>query len=294
MTIYLDEIFVINLLMDAFMLWATGKLLQRPVPVLRLLISAILGAIYGVIIFLPACIWMADGLAKTICALLMAWFAFGWGNWRMYLKTVIYLYLVSFVLCGATIALMYFFGQQIVQTWSGIALIEVEFRFIWLVGGVILILFIVQLLHKAIQKSMEHSVQIATVTIRLRNKTEQLRLLVDSGNCLTDPISGVPVIVVQMKCVQSLFTDAELQYMEVGAADAVLRLPDLSDRLRLLPFQTVGYRGLMLGVRLDELQIQESSMQGMSTVRKNVVMALSPQQFASDGSYQGVIPPLLL
>ena len=281
MTIYLDEIFVINLLMDAFMLWATGKLLQRPVPVLRLLISAILGAIYGVIIFLPACIWMA-------------WFAFGWGNWRLYLKTVIYLYLVSFVLCGATIALMYFFGQQIVQTWSGIALIEVEFRFIWLVGGVILILFIVQLLHKAIQKSMEHSVQIATVTIRLRNKTEQLRLLVDSGNCLTDPISGVPVIVVQRKCVQSLFTDAELQYMEVGTADAVLRLPDLSDRLRLLPFQTVGYRGLMLGVRLDELQIQASNMQGMSTVRKDVVMALSPQQFVSDGSYQGVIPPLLL
>jgi hypothetical protein len=50
----------------------------------------------------------------------------------------------------------------------------------------------------------------------------------------------------------------------------------------------------MLGVRLDELQIQASSMQGMSTVRKDVVMALSPQQFASDGSYQGVIPPLLL
>ena len=136
--------------------------------------------------------------------------------------------------------------------------------------------------------------QIMTVTVRLRNKTEKLRLLVDSGNCLTDPISGVPAIVVQMNCVRSLFTDVELQYMEVGVADAVLQLTDLSERLRLLPFQTVGYRGLMLGIRLDELQLHASNMIEPSIVRKDVIMALSTQQFAADGSYQGIIPPLLL
>ena len=294
MTIYLDEIFVINLLMDALMLWATGKLMQRPVLIFRLFASAIIGAIYGAAIFLPGCIWMADGLVKALCALLMIWIAFGWVHWRVYLKTVIYLYLVSFVLGGATIALMYFFGQQIVQTWSGIALIEVEFRFIWLIGGVIFVLFVVQILRRTIQKSLENYMQIMTVTVRLRNKTEKLRLLVDSGNCLTDPISGVPAIVVQMNCVRSLFSDVELQYMEVGVADAVLQLTDLSERLRLLPFQTVGYRGLMIGIRLDELQLHASNMIEPSTVRTDVIMALSTQQFAADDSYQGIIPPLLL
>ena len=287
MTIYIDEIFAVNLLMDGLVLWATSRLMQRPIPKVRLLLAALLGAGYGVVIFLPDGICLANGTAKAVCALLMIWIAFGWRHWRAYLKAVIYLYLVSFAVGGSTIALMYFGGRHIVQTWSGIALVEVEFHLFWLLAGAMLLLGLVHFLHNSFQKKLEQSLQIVSATVHLREKQVRLRLLVDSGNCLTDPTSGLPVVVVEMQYVRALFTDAELQQMNLGAADAAMCLSELAERIRLLPFQTVGYRGLMLGVRLDELQIQSISKQ-------NVVMALSPQQFAADGSYQGIISPLLL
>ena len=294
MTIYMDEIFIVNLLMDALMLWAAGKLMQRPVSLLRLIVSAGVGAFYGVIIFLPSCIWLANGAAKAICALLMAWIAFGWVNWRTYIKAVIYMYLVSFTLGGSTVALMYFCGQYIVQTWSGIALMEVEFSLFRLVVGAAMILVLVHILHKTFQKKLEQALQIIPVTVQLRDKFVSLRLLVDSGNCLTDPIGGMPVVVVQIDYVRRLFSNDELQKMELTAIDAVMQLSDLSERIRLLPFQTVGYRGLMLGVRVDEMRIDVPQPQAKTISKTDVVMALSPQQFAADGSYHGIISPLLL
>ncbi len=293
-TIYLDEIFIVNLLMDALVLWATGKLLQRPVTTYRLVMASLLGALYGTVIFLPNCIWLANGLFKAICALLMVFAAFGWINGMAFVKAVIYLYLVSFVFGGATIALMYFYGQRMIQAWSGIALMEIDFQLFWLAAGAVIICAMIHFLHQLLRKNLEQSLQIVSVKVQLRNQSIGLRLLVDSGNCLTDPINGLPVVVVQMESVRSLFTARELQQMEKGIVDAAISLPDLSERIRLLPFQAVGYRGLMLGVRLDQLQIVLPKAQPSVIVHKDVVMALSPQQFVADGSYQGILPPLLL
>lgn len=289
MTIYVDELFAVNLLMDGLMLWAAGKLLQRKIPPWRLVLASFVGALYGVLIFLPSCRWLANGTAKAICACLMTWMAFGWISWKAFLKAMVYLYLVSFAMGGSTIALMYFFGERIVHTWSGIALVEVEFRVFWLIGGVVVLLLLVHCLRSSIQQKLEQKLQIVPVTAVLRGKTVKLRLLVDSGNCLTDAISGTPVVIVQQNYANGLFSGEELMQMHYGAADAIMRLPDLTGRIRLLPYQTVGYRGLMLGVRLDKLLIDAPKQE-----IADVILAMSPQTFAADGSYQGIISPALL
>lgn len=289
MTIYIDEIFAMNLLMDALVLWATGKLIQRNLIYWRLLLAAGLGAMYSVIIFLPACTWLANGIAKGICACLMVWICFGWFTWQAYAKAIIYLYLVSFAFGGGTIALMYFFGERIVQTWSGLALVEVNFNLFWLIGGAVLLLILVHLLRTTFVKKLEQSLQLVSVSITLRNRSAGLRLLVDSGNCLTDPASGKSVVVVENQSVQSLFTPEEYEQLVTGCVDAILHLPALSGRVRLIPYQTVGYQGILLGVRTDSIYVHELQLQ-----LYDVILALSPQHFAMDGTYRGILSPELI
>ena len=60
----------------------------------------------------------------------------------------------------------------------------------------------------------------------------QLRAIVDSGNTLTEPISGLPVIVVRQGC---------LSHSPPGVF--------------LVPFHTVGSHGLLLAFRPDQLRI---------------------------------------
>lgn len=294
MTIYIDEIFVMNLLMDGIVLWAVAKLVQRPIIIWRLIAAAIAGALYSVLIFLPDCIWLANGAVKGVCAFLMAFIAFGWVRWQAFIKTVLYLYLVSFVMGGSTIALMYFWGERIVQTWNGVALVQVDFNILWLFGGTILALMLVHLLRKSFQRKMEQSLEVVPVTVFLRGRSVKLQLMLDSGNCLKDPVNDMPVIVVELRYVRSLFSEEELRYLSTGSADAVLYVPTLSDRIRLLPYQTVGYRGLMLGVRLDSILIHSGDISSQQKPLSNVVMALNAQQFGAEGTYQGIISPLFV
>ncbi|MBO5366505.1 MAG: sigma-E processing peptidase SpoIIGA, partial [Peptococcaceae bacterium] len=116
----------------------------------------------------------------------------------------------------------------------------------------------------------------------------------DSGNCLKDPVNDMPVIVVELRYVRSLFSEEELRYLSTGSADAVLYVPTLSDRIRLLPYQTVGYRGLMLGVRLDSILIHSGNISSQQKPLSNVVMALNARQFGAEGTYQGIISPLFV
>ena len=293
MTVYIDEIFAINLLMDGLMLWATGRLVQRQLRWWRLLLAAVLGALYGVVIFLPDWSWLSNGMIKAVCAFAMAWIGFGWHNWKTYFKTVIYLYLVSFALGGGTVALMYFFGDRIVQTWNGLVLVQVDFKLFWLIWGAVLLLGLVHLLQKSLHQKLEQAVQIVSVQVALRGKQVRLRLLVDSGNCLTDPISGKPVAVVQTKYLQSLFTAEEFTQLERSVlgnggdvTEIIMQIPSLAGRIRLIPYQTVGYRGLLLGIRTDYLQVEQWNVQQFGTV-----VALSPQHFVGDNTYQGIIAP---
>lgn len=292
MTIYVDEVFVLNWLMDALVLWLTARLIQRRVSLYRICGAALPGALYSVLIFCPGGVWLSHWAIKLICSLIMVWIAFGWVSWQAYGKAVIYLYLVSFALGGATLALMYWGGEWIIQTWSGIALMQVEFKLFWLLGALGLLLVCVRLLQKSILEKLEQRTQIVSVQANLRKKCVGLRLMVDSGNCLTDPLTGKPVAVVQTRYIRPLLTKEEYQVLEglstqySDVTQMVLHLPTLTERVRLIPFQSVGYQGVLLGIRLDSLKIAAWGVETMDTV-----IALTTVPFASDGAYQGIIAP---
>lgn len=293
MVVYIDEVFAVNLLMDVLVLWAAGRLSMRELHWKRIVAAGSLGAFYGTVLFLPGCEWLANPLVKAICSVLMVWVGFGKGRWQGWVKTVVYLYLVSFAFGGGTVALTYFFGEHIVQTWSGIALVQVDFSLFWLAAAVLVLMVLVKLLAVPLHRHLEQTMPIVTVQAVLRDRSVSLRLLVDSGNCLTDPVTGKSVAVVQIEAIKALFTEDEFVQLTAGmlkdgidVSGLALQLPSLASRIRLIPYQTVGYRGLMLGIRCDRLYIA-----AWDTEWRNAVLALSTQHFSADDVYQGIIAP---
>lgn len=97
----------------------------------------------------------------------------------------------------------------------------------------------------------------------------------DSGNCLRDPISGNPVLVVGPKVAAKLFglTQKQLE-------NPVDSLPDLPG-FRLIPFRTVGREnGMLLGMRLPMIRI--GNWQGSS------IVAFAPCGLGDGHTYQAL------
>lgn len=295
MTVYIDEVFAVNLIMDGLVLWAAGTLAQTGRFGRRLGFAATVGALYAVLIFLPDCGWLATLPMKVGCSLLMVRIAFGFHDWQNYLKCVVYLYLVSFVLGGAAIAVMYLFGQQFVQTWNGIALVQMDFHLFWLAVAAGFVLTGVFFLRRYLQRDLSAVAPILTAQIILGARQVTLRLLVDTGNTLTDPLSARPVIVAEQASVLPLLPESLRQLLQAAySADAVLlaaQETELAERLRLIPYRAVGQQGMLLGVRSDCIILQNGAQQKQHT---NLVVALSDQKFSAYGTYQGLVQPELL
>lgn len=93
------------------------------------------------------------------------------------------------------------------------------------------------------------------VPVILRHKGRQIRIMAlrDTGNTLRDPLTGEHVLVIDAKVGAELLGVEAEQLCSPLEGLTRLKLPGL----RLIPYTTVGGRGLLLGMRFADAQVGE-------------------------------------
>ena len=105
--IYADLSFIINLVMDAAILWTTARLAGLDFKWGRLLLAALAGALYAVVfLFFPGHFCYSFP-AKVLFSFILILLAFYPGSWSDVKKAFLYFYLISFVAAGAIAGLPY-------------------------------------------------------------------------------------------------------------------------------------------------------------------------------------------
>ena len=119
--------------------------------------------------------------------------------------------------------------------------------------------------------------------------------LIDTGNCLFDPITGKPVIVIEMSLLKevlepSLYND--LQTI-IKFEDASYHISSENvTKIRLIPFQSIGRkRGILPAIVLDEVEIRKDT-QFLSS--KRVIAALYDDALSQSKEYQVILHKGLL
>ncbi len=100
MIIYLDLLFVKEMLFDAIIIFLTGRIINQKIKVKRLIISSIIGTIYSIIIILINYNLAQNTLLNFMCGVIMNLIAFENKNVNEFLKTIMIFYLVTFVIGG--------------------------------------------------------------------------------------------------------------------------------------------------------------------------------------------------
>lgn len=271
MTVYLDSLILLNFLLDYLLLLLTGRILGAALPRRRIAISSALGALYAAAVFCPALPFLAQPLIRVAVGVLLVLLAYG--HQPHLLRAIVLFFALSAALAGELYALSYHnFG---ITYRSGHFIPLLDLRLILLFAAVSYAIF--SLLGR---KLARHSpLEFQDVSIYLNGKEVRLRAFLDSGNTLSDPMTGRGVLVAEAAALAPLLPpEADCQH----PTECFPRLGP-SGRFRLLPYRSVGVDGgLLLAVKVDKI-----CANGM-TIPEELV-ALSPTPVSDNGTYQALL-----
>lgn len=291
MTIYLDVVLLENLCMNYIILFATGYLMKIKMKQIRLIISGLFGGIYAVVAYLEILpIYSSLGM-KIVLSILMVYIAFHSKGIKALCKQLVIFYLTSFAFGGCAFALLYFIRPQDILMKNGVYVGTYPIK-IALLGGIVGFI-IVHMAFKVVKTKLRKKDMIYTVTIKIGEKVLDLKAMLDTGNLLKDPISGMPVMVVEKESLYSILPSNLLDNIEKmigGEAGSLLEQIEEKEyltRFRMVPFSSVGKQnGLMLGIKADQVEVEKGDE---IQITKDVIIGIFNDSLSKTKSYCALI-----
>lgn len=136
MTMYIDIIFLENVVMNSIILLATATILKIQIKVIRIIISSVFGSLYAIAIYTTQIEVLSNIFLKITLSILMIHIAFNSLKPKQLLKELMIFYLTSFTFGGVSFALLYFVRPQDILFEKGV-LIGVSPIKIILAGGIL-------------------------------------------------------------------------------------------------------------------------------------------------------------
>jgi len=275
-TVYVDEMFLLNLIINYFIVLATAKLCALPLKRLRFAFAAAIGALYSVLLLFKSLSFLASPVMKLVLGFLMTLIAFG-VKVKLFKPFLAFL-AVSAAFGGAVYAASLLVGGSIDDGFYINASMRV------LVLSFAVCYFVLTLLFKRFGKRRER--EIRSVKVTLCGRTAEFMALRDTGNELYDPLSGLPVMVVDVKEAGKLLPERLIEAFTAGVPEFIHALgceDTYFSRFRLVPYSAVGVKIALLPVfRPDSLII--GGKENVTTL-----VGLCPTVLCGNGDYSAVI-----
>ena len=230
--IYSDILFLINFSLDFLCLFIAGRIFNCSPKTYRLIISAFIGGLYSFVPYVKNFNTFVSLLLHIIAAVALCFIAFG----NRGLKKNLLLFGTFFVTCALLGGLITAFYSMSSGYSDGIyaETDAISFALICMLSAGI------ALSYGMISKRRIH-IRASEIRIYLGGERVTARLLVDSGNLVTEPFSSLPVIVLSSSVLPPPYDAPESE--------------DFPLPIRAIPFNTSAGRSCFLGFRPDKIEI---------------------------------------
>ncbi len=300
--IYVDLLFLLNLITDFLLLWMTAFFRRRQVRLWRLFTGAMVGTTYLLILFVEALAPLYSWYGKLGLSILMIIVTFGLSRFELLFKDTLIFYMVSFLFGGGIFALSFLLqGKE--STLNGVLVFEDAFvlpqaSFLTLVIGYVLMIFLSKMYFQAIEVAKRRDKYILPLRLAFLDTVIETKGLLDTGNALHEPITRVPVIILQIDQLSALLPATLIEGIKQGS-DAFMNAnwyegiaPVWQSRIRIIPYRGVGKGNqMLLALTPDWLEIQD----GDQVYRTNRVrVGLTQEKLSADGTYMAILHSGLL
>ncbi len=274
--LYVDELFVQNLLIDYLLLLATAKVAGLPAKRSRLALAAVLGGLYAAFAALAGSSPLSSPALKVTVGLLMVLIVFGAAE-RL-LRTALIFLGVSAAFAGAVMAATLVRGEDTGLLYPG----GVSFSSLILSFAGFYVLFSAAFRFTA-RRRLRGEVGRLTVTFGGRSVT--VSALADTGNGLREPGTGLPVAVCSLESLSPLFEKDVLRVLteHPDPAEALEELGRLQVySFFLVPCRTVGKSaGMLLAFRPQGLRHGSREL--------TALVAIDPEGLNDAAGYSAIV-----
>lgn len=285
MTLYVDIIFLENIFMNSIILLATGVILKSQVRILRNFIGSIIGSIYAIIIYVSNIEIYSNVFLKLMLSFVIVYVAFKPINVMSFFKHVIIFYLTSFTFGGVAFALLYFVSPQDILFQDGVFMGTYPMKII-LVGGIVGFI-IITVSFKNIKGRLSKKDMYCVIKIHSKERGLTITAIIDTGNFLKDPITKMPVVVIENQNLTDIFPKEILNNVANIINGKDIDLGEYASKIRVIPFKSLGKEnGLLLGIKVDEIFIEYQDMQYK---HNDVIVGIYNGILSRTGKYAGLV-----
>lgn len=273
--IYLDVFFLVNFIMDFFVLWVTSYLMEESAAIWRYLGAAFVGSAWAVteiiLTNLQTHLKIFLGIITyTIVPCLMLMIIMGWSNRKKLIKSVLVLYIVTFCLSGICYVGWNHLG-------FGYAYVSGIIKKEQVILGIVILVVIMSIGKILVKVRRKYGSNIYKVQLTIHGSRVQFNGLMDTGNVLTDPYTGKGVHIVKSAVMNRILT---------GNVDYA------SLHYRLIPYNSVGNEnGLLPVIDVDCMEIFES---GRRIFNESAAIGIYDGALSGTLSYDGLINAAVL
>lgn len=302
MYVYIDLIFALNLLLDAALLQTTAWVRKLDYLKWRLWLGALIGAVYVLMMFVPALSLAFIFIVKGGFSILMVYTAFGCKSFSYLLRNLAVFYFVNFSVAGGIFGLNYFLQSRhevlngMLFTQSGALTFQFQIAAILIVVSGFALLYFVRIIFSAHQRKVNTSHVLAKVEVQIGEHWHRCDGLIDTGNQLYDPLSRLPVMVMEISQWERILPDKWKRACDSREMDEIFQCLQeeegpWKERLRIIPYKGIQQGSQwMLAIKPDKVVIQQQDIR-----KENVrlLIGLKSGRLSSDGAYQAIIHPAL-
>ena len=288
MTVYIDIILLENLCMYYIILFATAYILKIKISHIRIIESSSIGAVYSIMLYMQILPIYSSIFMKIILSVAMVYISYAPKTVKIAIKQLIIFYLISFAFGGCAFALLYFVKPQDIFIKNGVYIGTYPLK-IALLGGIVGFI-ITYIAFKIIKNKATKEEMIYKLKIKINDKTVEVNALLDTGNKLKDPITLVPVIVIEKQKLYNFLPEEILENIDkiIGGDSDKLIEENIKymSKFRVIPYNSIGKQnGLMLGFKADEVKI---IIDEEERTIKNTIIGIFNQSFNSQ-TYSALI-----
>ena len=290
MTIYIDIVLIENLIMNYIILFTTAVVLKIKVNHIRLILASLLGAGYSIIAYMGIIKVYSSIILKIILSVLIIYIAFNPQNIKKMCKDLLLFYLVSFVFGGAAFALIYIIKPQNILMKNGLFLGTYTLKTVML-GAVVAFCIIIGAF-AIIKNKISKKDMFCEIEILINQKKIKTKAMIDTGNMLKEPITNVPVIVVEHILLYSCMPKEILNNLKEIMGGDFKNIPcDIQEKyiskLKLIPFSSLGKQnGMLIGRRPEYVKVITDEQE---KINKNVIIGIYEKSLTKKGEYQALI-----
>lgn len=257
--IYADVLVIVNLAMDFLTLYLTGRIARRTRQPSRMLAAAAIGGLWGVGALFLEELPLLSAILQVGISFLMCFVAYG----RPILGVTALFWGIGCLLGGGMTALFTavnrFRGEGLLPAPAPQAPPIAKELTLGLLGVLALLCAAGALLMAGLTRRRQMA---GEVSLRILFDGRELKAhgIVDSANFLTEPLSGMPVILLPLPDGRRLFPPALRTALTAHTALTADALPRaLARRVRIVPSVGAFCEGMLLAVRPDLCEIEGSA-----------------------------------